>query len=121
MLYEGIDIIEEIENSLDTKCEFLTLPIVISELMKLKNQRSGWRSKAAAVALRYIKSRVKMFEAGFNREYSTADDAIIDIAKNYGDEFVYATVDKELKQKLRELNVPILTWWFGRRKFVIVT
>ena len=120
MLYDGIDVIEEIEDSLNVKCEFYTPTAVVNELLKLKGQRSGWRSRAAAIALQYIKEKVKVMEHSPGRKYGTADEAIVDIARARGEEFIYATVDKELKQKLRKLKVPVLTWWFGRRKFVIV-
>ena len=120
MLYDGIDVIEEIEDSLNIRCEFYTPAAVVGELLKLREQRSGWRSRAAAIALQYIKEKVKVMEHPSGRKYSTADEAIVDIARERGEEFIYATVDRELKQKLRELKVPVLTWWLGRRKFVIV-
>ncbi|MCD6428135.1 MAG: 30S processome protein Utp24 [Desulfurococcales archaeon] len=120
MLYDGIDVIEEIEDSLNVKCEFYTPTAVVNELLKLKDQRSGWRSRAAAIALQYIEGRVEVVEHPPGRKCSTADEAIVDIARVRGDEFIYATVDRELKQKLRELKVPVLTWWLGRRRFVIV-
>ncbi len=120
MLYDGIDVIEEIEDSLSIKCEFYVPTAVVNELLKLKDQRSGWRSRAAAIALQYIKGKVKVMEHPPGKKYSTADEVIVDIAKVRGEEFIYATVDKELKEKLRELEVPVLTWWLGRRKFVII-
>lgn len=120
MVYEGVDVIEEIENSLGIKCEFLIPSAVISELVRLRNQKTGWKGRASAVALQYIEGRASEYKVPLSMNYRTADDAIVDIAKNFRDKFIYATVDKELKQRLRGLNVPILTWWFGKRKFTIV-
>jgi len=120
MVYEGVDVIEEIENSLGIKCEFLIPSAVISELVRLRNQKTGWKGRASAVALQYIEGKASEYKVPLSMNYRTADDAIVDIAKNFRDKFIYATVDKELKQRLRGLNVPILTWWFGKRKFTIV-
>jgi len=122
MLYEGVDIIEEIENTLGTKCEFYVLIEVLNELRRLSEVGIGWRSKAASMALQYIKGRIKVVEQVLEKnECSDVDEAIVNAAKKYGSEFIYATADKELKRKLRELNVPVLTWWLGKRKFVVIT
>ncbi len=118
MIYEGIDVFESIEELIGGKCTFLVPHSVINELMKL-SIKTGPRGRAARVALQYLSlrgSQVRIIKVG-SESYSRADDEILRLVKEGLHDVVVATNDEELKSTLKNLGVPVITWWFSKRKF----
>jgi len=117
LIYDGVDPIEGIDDALSTKCDYYVPDIVLDELIKLASKNTGIKSKAARLALQYMRGKVKVMIT--NRKYRTADEFI----KKYvtsDPSIIVATMDDELKRELKSRGIRVITWWFSRRKFVEV-
>lgn len=115
LLYEGVDPLQAIEDLLQGRVEFYTLDAVVKELRSLAERVGSRKGRAARLALQHIVSSgaVKTIETGFA---GLADEAIVKFASLHKD-FIVVTLDEELRRRLKELGVRVLTWWFGRRRF----
>jgi len=98
-----IDVFEEIQNLLGKRVEFILIKPVYDELRTLST-RSQKVGRQAAYALKLAK-RCTIMNAETKASEST-DDAIARVAKDTGT--IVATMDLELKTKLRNINVPVI-------------
>jgi len=117
LVYDGVDPIESIDDALSTKCDYYVPDIVIDELIKLASKNIGIKSRAARLALQYMRGKVKVMIT--DKRYRTADEFI----KKYvmsDPSIIVATTDDELKRELKSKGIRVITWWFSKRKFVEV-
>jgi len=98
-----IDVFEEIQNLLGKRVEFILIKPVYEELRRLATGSSKV-GRQAAYALELAK-RCKMMNVQM-KESKSIDDAIARVAKDTGT--IVATMDLELKAKLRNINVPVI-------------
>jgi len=98
-----IDVFEEIQNLLGKRVEFILIKPVYDELRTLSTESSKV-GRQAAYALKLTK-RCTIMNVKTKASEST-DDAIARVAKDTGT--MVATMDLELKTKLRNINVPVI-------------
>jgi rRNA-processing protein FCF1 len=98
-----IDIFSEIENLIPGRVKFCIIDPIRKELEKLSIRKSevGRKAKfALKLAEKCDNLKIK------SRDFEKVDDVLIRFAgKN---EVIVATSDKELRQKLRDINVPVI-------------
>ncbi|MFH1972515.1 MAG: hypothetical protein ABIJ18_03505 [archaeon] len=106
-----IDIFEEIFKALDTNFELYILDKQQNELEKLINDSKLSISQPAKFALKILKSKpIKIIKT---TENLPVDDLIVE-QKGY----IVATVDKQLKQRLKKKGIKILT--IKQKKYFIL-
>jgi len=98
-----IDVFEGIQNLLGRRVEFILIKQVYDELRALSTASSKV-GRQAAYALKLAK-RCRMMNVEVKASEST-DDAIARVAKDTGT--IVATMDLELKRRLRNINVPVI-------------
>jgi rRNA-processing protein FCF1 len=99
-----IDIFKQTEELLNTKVELILLSPIRQELEELAQKGSPKLKKDASYALKIAK-KCNLIE--LNRTASSSpDDIIIQFAKE--NKHPVFTNDKELKKKLRNINVPVI-------------
>jgi len=98
-----IDVFEEIQNLLGKRVEFILIKPVYHELRKLSTGSSKV-GRQAAYALK-LAQRCRTIDVEAKAREST-DDAIAKFAKDKG--AIVATVDLELRKRLRNINVPVI-------------
>ncbi len=114
LLEESVDIFEEIEDFLEAPCRFLIPEAVLKELRKLSRLK-GKKGRGARLALEYLKLRKEKIEVvGQGREYPV-DEAVIELARERNP--VVVTLDRELRRRLKDTGIRVLTWWSGKAKF----
>lgn len=98
-----IDIFYEIF-ALVPNCEFIIMDKTFRELENIKKDRN-----AASVALKILERFKNKYTVYSNKDknYRTVDEEILDVARNSS--FIVCTEDKELKRKLKERGVGIIT------------
>ncbi len=107
LIAEGIDIFEEIDELLLTKCEYIIPTPVIRELEKIAQSKSNVEKRRARFVLSMInnlksKYNIKIIEidcSGYN-----VDDILIDLAISM--KCYIASNDKGLRSKARKRNIP---------------
>jgi len=99
-----IDILEELKTLLNRKFEPVLLSPVRQELERLAKEGSSQMRKNAAFALKLAEKYkvVNTNETGTN----TVDDIIVKVASKGG--CAVFTNDRQLKKKLRDINVPVI-------------
>ncbi|GIU70902.1 MAG: hypothetical protein KatS3mg003_0381 [Candidatus Nitrosocaldaceae archaeon] len=96
--------IKKLELLEDLNAEYIVLSAVIHELEMLKNSKQIKRAKAARAALDIINSmNIKVI----NAKGKPIDDLIIDYA--IANNAYVATIDGEMKRRLREEGIGIIT------------
>ncbi|MFC1506276.1 PIN domain-containing protein [Thermoproteota archaeon] len=98
-----LDIFSEIENIIPGRVQFCIADLVRRELVKLSLKKSEVGRKAE-FALRLVDKcdNIKIESKNFEK----VDDALVRFAgKN---EVIVATSDKELRHRLRDINVPVI-------------
>lgn len=103
-----IDIFEELKTLLNLKFEPIVLSSVRKELERMAKNATPKIQKDAIYALR-LAERCKIVEV--NKQSGSTDDAIIQIAREW--KTPVFTNDKQLRKKLRDINVPVI---YVRRK-----
>jgi len=103
-LKNRIPLFKEIEEKVLAKIEFITIPAIIKELEKL-SVKGGKTGKYASLGLNLILSKCKLID--FNSSKMNVDDALIEASIKLN--AVIATLDSNLKRKLRKANRPIIT------------
>ncbi len=98
-----LDIFSEIENLIPGRVQFCITDPIRNELEKLSLKKSEVGRKAKfALRLADKCDNLKME----SKDFEKVDDTLIRFAgKN---EVIIATSDKELRQKLRDINVPVI-------------
>ncbi len=98
-----IDIVEELKTLLNMRHELVLLSSVKQELERLVNEGSPQTRKNAVYALK-LAEKCKFVNV---KDHETpVDDVIIEAARK-GNCAVF-TNDKQLKKKLRDINVPVI-------------
>ena len=103
MVSTKLDIFSEIENIIPGRVQFCIADLVRRELVKLSLKKSEVGRKAE-FALRLVDKcdNIKIESKNFEK----VDDALVRFAgKN---EVIVATSDKELRHRLRDINVPVI-------------
>jgi len=99
----GIDIFHETRKLVAEQHELATLSSVVAELERLREARSK-RAVAANVALKLISNNnVKIYETKL-----PADQSLLDFALTHTG-VVVCTNDREVKRKLRENRIPVIS------------
>ncbi len=98
-----VDIFEEIKRIVNEPYKLYILDKTIDELKKIVKEQKGKHKEAAKIALQFVKQ--KSLNTIKNSTKDSVDDIIVDIA----DDYVVATQDKELKKRLKEKNIRIIT------------
>jgi rRNA-processing protein FCF1 len=98
-----IDIFQEIEYLLQKKVDFVVPSAVKTELTGIST-RGGEGAPEASLALQ-LASRCRVVEVTL-QEGESVDDAIVKASQKLG--AIVATTDIELKNRLRDINVPVV-------------
>ncbi len=103
LLYNGVQVFDEIEELLLSRPECIVPQSVVEELERIaeSSDKTLHQRRAARLALDTLaKKRCRVVETDL-----PADDAIIELATRLRDAIV-ATADNELRRRLRELGLP---------------
>ena len=107
----GVDIFQEIERISDFNYKLYIVPATEKELLKIVETQKGAQKKAAELAILLLKAKnvltVKTEKNKKRGDFQPVDDLIVEIASTQG--FIVATQDKELKQRLLEKGVRVIT------------
>ncbi|MEM1588530.1 MAG: hypothetical protein QXL69_00285 [Candidatus Bathyarchaeia archaeon] len=103
-LKNRIQLFKEIEEAILAKVEFITIPAVIKELEKL-SVKGGKIGKYASLALNLMLNKCKLIN--FEASKKQVDEALIEASFKL--DAIVATLDLDLKRKLRKANRPIIT------------
>ncbi len=115
LLYEGVDIFEELSRTLEGSVELYTLDSVINEIRRLASTRSGKKGMGARMLLNWnILSKVKVLKTDCRG--CSADEAILRFATE-NPEYIVVTMDSELRKRLKDKSVKVLTRWRSRGRF----
>lgn len=102
----GIDIFSEIEKICHLKYELCIVDKTVDELDKIINTQKGKSKRAAKLALSLLKAKNLKRIVTTDSE-KDVDNLILDIIsakKGY----IVATLDKELRDKIKEKQVPVI-------------
>jgi len=99
-----IDIFEDMMNLLNQRFEPVLLSTTYSELRKMASEGSPKLRRQAAVALK-LAEKCSVVEVEKNQK-ETNDDVILRIAAQW--KCPVATNDKALKQRLRNISIPVI-------------
>ncbi len=98
-----IDIFSEIEDLIPGRVKFCIIDPIRKELEKLSIRKSEvGRNAKFALKLAEKCDNLKMKSKNFEK----VDDTLVRFARE--NEVIIATSDKELRQKLRDINVPVI-------------
>jgi rRNA-processing protein FCF1 len=100
----GIDIFEELKELLKTRFEPVVLSPILQELRKLAEEGSPKMRKDASVALSLVEKCTVAKLANDSTDHP--DDAIVKAASEW--RCPVFTNDRELRKKLRDINVPVI-------------
>ena len=98
-----IDIFEELKTLLNRNFELVLLKPNQEELERLAKEGSPQMRKKAAYALKLAE---KCRKVNIRRDAASPDDAILQTARKWNSPVF--TNDRELKKKLRNINVPVI-------------
>jgi len=99
-----IDIFEELKRVLDVNFEPILLSPIRRELEKIAEKGSDKMQKNVAYALK-LAEKCKSFEVD-EKTAGSPDDTIVHMAKKWN--CPVFTNDRELKKRLRDINVPVI-------------
>ncbi len=100
---EGINVLEKIEEYLETKPEYVVIKPVYDELVRLSKAGRPLLRKRARLALEVVKRNCRLVSYTYDREKSV-DDLIVEYAQATG--LPVATNDKVLRRTLRKRGIP---------------
>lgn len=99
-----IDIFEELKRLLNRNFELVLISPVREELEKLAERGSPKTRKTASYVLKLAEEKCVYYR--MDQSFKVADEAIIQLAKKWG--CLVFTNDRELKRRLRNINVPVI-------------
>ena len=108
-----VDIFLEIERITGDSYKICILEQTIDELNSIIEKQSGKNKDAAKLALQLIKQ--KDLNTIKNSQKGIVDDIILDIVDN---SYIVATQDKELKNKLKDKKIKIIT--LRAKKYLVI-
>lgn len=100
----NIDIFEELKTLCNRNFELILLSSVKNELKKIVKTGTPTMRKRAEMALKLAKNCTLLESAG--ETMSSTDDLILQAARTY--EYPVFTNDRQLRNKLRDINVPVI-------------
>ena len=107
----GVDVFGEIERVVESKYKLITISPVVRELRGLARER-GKEGRAARVGLELLKKKdIKVIDA----KKQDADDAIVKLSD---EGVIVATLDKELRDRLRKKGRKTI-YLRGKQKLVL--
>lgn len=105
-----VDIFSEIRRICSFGYDVCVLDKTVEELEKIMEEQRGKHREAAKLALALLKSKkVKVIKT---KEDKSVDDIIVELAKR--EEHIVATQDKDLKMRLKEKGVPLISLRQGK-------
>jgi rRNA-processing protein FCF1 len=99
-----IDIFEELNTLLNTNFEPIVLSPIKHELEKLAVENSPQRRRDAAYALK-LAEKCKLVDIE-EKEQASPDETILKVAQDWN--CPVFTNDRQLRKKLRDINVPVI-------------
>lgn len=121
-VYDGVDVINLINEELGS-CEYYVLDCIVTELSSIVSRSYGFRGRAAALALEYIRKYGVGVISSSSSPKCSGDESIVAFLMSSEDlrrEFIVATNDDELKRELLKLGVKVITWWASKFKYVLL-
>ncbi len=109
-----VDIISEIDRICDVKYSLCIIDLTLKELKGIVEKQKGRNKDAAKLALKLI--ALKGFRLIKSGKVKDADSAILEIATK---DHVVCTQDMNLKRKLREKGIRIIT--LRSRKHLVIS
>jgi len=112
-----VDIFEEFDRLIDEKYDLITIEPVVKELKKLSMGNSR-DARAARFGLKFLEA--KSIKVTKTKE-DTADKAIVSLSENFlrkSEECAVATLDKELKRKLKKIGVKVI--YLRNKKYLAI-
>lgn len=100
-----IDIFEELKKLLNMKFELILLSPIRRELEKLAENGSPKMQRNASYALK-MAEKCKLVELDEKIDGSSPDDVIVRVAREW--KSLVFTNDRELRKRLRNINVPVI-------------
>ncbi|MEM4481554.1 MAG: PIN domain-containing protein [Desulfurococcaceae archaeon] len=116
LMASGVPLLDYIEESLETKPEYVVLKPVYDELLKISNKEGSLDAKRALFAIKIVEEYCKVLPYDIGGQESV-DDAIIKFAVE--NKAIVATNDRALRTRLRELGVPEAYFREESRRIVI--
>lgn len=107
-----VDLFSEIERICDFTFELCIVDKSLDEL-KLIEQKSGKHKTYVGIVGLFIKKGIKSLKSGSKK---SVDDIIIELVDK--ENYVVATQDAELKRRLKQKQVPIIT--IRQKKYLIL-
>ena len=111
-IYFKIDIFSELKRLVERNFELILISPIKKELERIIEKKGNKKDKIASFALK-IALKCKVIEVKKPKKMLT-DDIIIKTAKEW--KAIVFTNDRELKQKLRDISVPVI---YVRQKSVL--
>ncbi|MCS7097104.1 MAG: hypothetical protein NZ926_01275 [Candidatus Methanomethylicia archaeon] len=99
-----INLFEEVNRLIPGNNKFIVLSSVLDELNRISLSSSIRESKLAKVALK-IASKCEVINVNYSK---TADESLLNFAKNNKGCVAIATNDSTLKRKLRSIGIPTI-------------
>jgi len=121
-VYDGVDVINLINEELGS-CEYYVLDCILTELSSIVSRSYGFRGRAAALALEYIRKHSVGIISSSSTPKCSGDESIVAFLMSSEDlrrKFIVATNDDELKRGLLKLGVKVITWWASKFKYVLL-
>ncbi|RMF56029.1 nucleotide-binding protein, partial [Candidatus Woesearchaeota archaeon] len=107
----GVDIFKELDRICYFNYKLFIIPETMKELLKIAETQKGAHKRAAELAVSLLKAKnVLTAKTEKNKKrgvFQSVDDLIIETATTQ--DFIVATQDKELKKKLLNKGVAIIT------------
>ncbi len=103
LMADGVPVLDNIKEALETEPLFIVLKPVYNELVKLASSGGNKLRRKARFALEIVEKYCKIVDFEL-KEGESVDDGIIRFALE--NKAIVATNDRELRRKLRALGIP---------------
>ncbi len=114
----------EIADALEGVCDSLTLVIlkpVLDEVSRIALEK-GRRGLAARLFLKLVSEGYISSEVVEVKACGNTDECVLKYSlelKSSGERVIVATLDKELSERLKEVGIMYVTWWYSRKRFTL--
>jgi len=113
-----------IAEALEGVCDSLTLVIlkpVLDEVSRIALEK-GRRGVAARLFLKLVGEGYISPEVVEARACGNTDECVLKYAlelKSSGEKVIVITLDRELSERLKEVGIACMTWWYSRKRFTL--
>ncbi len=113
-----------IAEALEGFCDSLTLVIprpALDEVSRIALEK-GRRGLAARLFLKLVGEGYISPEVAEARACGDTDECVLKYArelKSLGERVIVVTLDRELSERLKEIGVVCVTWWYSRKRFTL--